>query len=78
MLKYARLAHWSSTYVKPTLISIVPDQLSHVSIVSDQAFLNYLLHYKTASKKVLPVCMCLSGLFGFIKVNHYFIFSYCC
>ena len=22
------------------------------------------------------LCMCLAGLFGFIKVKHYFIFSY--
>ena len=31
---------------------------------------------KQLAEKVLPVCMCLAGLFGFIKTKRYFIFSY--
>ena len=41
------------------------------------AFLKYLLYYKTASREnILPVYMCLAGLFSFIKVKRYFIFGY--
>ena len=59
----------------------------HVSLTENTRFGNFqnagviwsflkIFVIKQLAENVLPVCMCLTGLFGFKKVKRYFIFSH--